>query len=118
MAAAWASIYGNGGWAVAPAALLGAAIAGFMAPSVTSIHAVHWNEQGIEGPSRMFGPTLGFARTEMAWSEIEKTGTTRTGFWYVEARDGRRVYWSYLYKGYGALMLALRAYRPSLDLRF
>src|SRR5262245_7827910 len=100
VAAAWAAIHGNGGWAAAGAALLGAAIAGFMAPSVTSIHAVHWNERGIEGPAKMLGPTLGRARTEIAWSEIVKTGTTTTGYWFVESGDGRRVYWSYLYKGY------------------
>ncbi len=65
----------------------------------------------------MFGPTLGAARTEIAWSEIAKTGKTITGYWYVESGDGRRVYWSYLYKGYGALVLALRGHCPSLQLR-
>jgi hypothetical protein len=117
-AAAWASIYGNGGWAAAGVAVLGAFIAGFMAPSLTSMHAVHWNEHGIEGPAKMFGPTLGAARTEIAWSDIAKTGKTITGYWFVESDDGRRVYWSYLYKGYGILMAALQNHRPSLDLRF
>jgi hypothetical protein len=95
-AALWAAIFSNGGWAAAAAALFGAAIAGFMAPSVTSIHAVRWNGEGIEGPARMFGPTLGTARTEIAWSDIVRTGKTVTGYWYVESGDGRRVYWSYL----------------------
>jgi hypothetical protein len=116
--ASWASIHGNGGWAAVGVALLGAAIAGFMAPSVTSIHIVHWNEHGVEGPSKMFGPTLGASRTEIAWSEIVKTGKTITGYWFVESGDGRRVYWSYLYKGYGALIAALQSRRPSLQLRF
>ena len=116
--AAWASIYKNGGWAAAGVAVLGALIAGFMAPSLTSIHAVHWNEVGIEGPAKTFGPTLGTARTEIAWSDIVKTGKTITGYWFIESGDGRRVYWSYLYKGYGALMAALQNHRPSLDLRF
>jgi len=116
--ASWASIHGEGGWAAAGVALLGAVIAGFMAPSVTSIHAVYWDEHGIEGPAKMFGPTLGTARTEIAWSEIMKTGKTITGYWYVESGDGRRVYWSYLYKGYGALILALRGHRPSLRFSF
>ena len=114
VAATWASIHGNGGWASIGVAVLGAAIAAFMAPSVTSIHSVHWNEHGIEGPAKTFGPTLGTARTEIAWSEIVKTGKTITGYWFVEAGDGRRVYWSYLYKGYGALMAALQSRRPSL----
>lgn len=118
VAASWASIHGNGGWAAAGVALLGAAIAGFMAPSVTSIHAVHWNDRGVEGPAKMFGPTLGTARTEIEWQDIVKTGKTITGYWYVESGDGRRVYWSFMYKGYGALVLALRSHRPSLQFRF
>jgi hypothetical protein len=109
-------VSGAGGWGAAAAALFGAAIAGFMAPSVTSIHVVHWNAQGMEGPSRTFGPTLGFARTTIKWSEIVATGTTITGYWCVEAADGRRIFWSYLYNGYGSLTLALQRNCPSLSL--
>jgi hypothetical protein len=110
-----ASIYGGGGWVTAAAALFGLAIAGFMSPSVTSIHAVHWSERGIEGPAKLFGPTLGIARAQIAWSDIAKSGKTITGYWYVESTDGRRVYWSYLYKGYGALMSVLQARHPELQ---
>jgi hypothetical protein len=116
--ALWAVTIENGGWAAAAVALLGAAIAGFMAPSVTSLHAVRWNENGIEGPAKMFGLTLGVARTEIAWADIVRTGVTTTGYWYVESTDGRRVYWSYLYKGYGALVRALRRQCPTLRLPF
>jgi len=108
--------YGNGGWGAAASALFGAAIAGFMAPSVTSVHAVNWNADGIEGPSITLGPTLGFTRTEINWSEISATGKTITGYWFVESNDGRRVYWSYLYKGYGSLTLALQRNCPSVAL--
>jgi hypothetical protein len=118
VAASWVLIHGNGDLAAAGMALFGAAIAGFMAPSVTSVHAVRWNDRSIEGPAKMFGPTLGVARTEIAWSEIVKTGKTVTGYWYVESGDGRRVYWSYLYKAYGALVLSLRNHRPSLQFNF
>lgn len=99
-----------------PLALLGIAIAGFMAPSVTSVHSVHWNETGIEGPSAVFGPTLGTKRTAISWEQIARTGKTVTGYWFVEADDYRRVYWSYLYSGYGLLVEALRRHRPSLEL--
>ena len=85
------ALYGDGGWGAAAVALIGAAAAGFMAPSTTSIHAVHWNDHGVEGPAKMFGPTLGLARTEIAWPEIAKTGKTKTAYWYVESGDGRRV---------------------------
>jgi hypothetical protein len=107
----------NGSGALA-IAIFTAAIAGFMAPSVTSIHAVFWNDKGIEGPAKLFGPTLGRARTEITWTEIVKTGKTVTGYWYVESSDRRRVYWSYLYKGYGELISELQRRCPSLQLRF
>jgi hypothetical protein len=116
-AGAWAWLYGNGGAAAAGMAVLGVAVAGFMAPSVTSIHAVYWNEDGIEGPANLFGPTLGRSRTQIAWHEIVETGKTITGYRFVEASDGRRVYWSYLYKGYGALVTALQSHCPSVGLR-
>jgi len=99
-----------------PAALIGLAIAGFMAPSVTSIHSVHWNEVGIEGPSATFGPTLGSKRTMISWAQIERTGKTVTGYWFVETADNRRIYWSYLYAGNSLLTEAIRRHRPSLNL--
>ena len=46
------------------------------------------------------------------WGDIRRTGKTATGYWYVEAEDGRRVYWSYLYKGYGAFVQALAELTP------
>ena len=107
------ALSGGGGWAAA-VALAGLAIAGFMAPSLTSLHAVNWDTDGIEGPSRLFGPTLGVARARIAWSEIVRTGVTSTSYWYVESNDKRRVYWSYLYKGHGALGAALAAHCPRL----
>jgi hypothetical protein len=109
-----AFVSGADGWAALGVALMGALIAIFMAPSLTSFHNVHWTAENIEGPSKLFGPTLGAARTAIARSDIAKTGTTITSYWYVEAHDRRRVYWSYLYKGHGMLTSALRAHRPDL----
>jgi hypothetical protein len=94
--------------------LLGLAVAAFMAPSLTSIHAVAWNDEGVSGPSSRFGPTLGLSKAHIRWDEIARVGRTLTGYWFVEATDGRRVYWSYLYKGYGAFDKALHAHCPSL----
>jgi hypothetical protein len=99
-----------------PLAALGLFIAGFMAPSATALHSVHWNDIGIEGPSTTFGPTLGVRRTAIPWEQIERTGKTATGYWFVEATDRRRIYWSYLYAGYGLLTEALRHRRPALEL--
>ena len=50
--------------------------------------------------------------------EIAGAGTTWSGYWFIDAGDGRRIYWSYLYKGYGALIASLQAHRPDLDLPF
>lgn len=79
---------------------VGAALAAFMAPSLTRWHDVIWTATAIEGPSRMFGPTLGLARTRIRWDEIARTGGTVTGYSFVETADRRRVYWSYLYRGF------------------
>ena len=112
---AWVAVFGDADWIGVLLAFAGAAAAGFMAPSLTSLHAVHWNANQIEGPSKMFGPTLGLARTAIKWTDIAKIDSTFTGYDYVQSRDGRRVYWSFLYKGHGALTAAIRSHCPSLS---
>lgn len=88
----------------------------FMAPSLTRWHDVRWDGHGIRGIGKMFGPTLGWTRTRIAWPEIVRVGRTMTGYWYVETVDRRRVYWSYLYPGYPVLVARLGQLRPDLDL--
>jgi hypothetical protein len=97
-------------------AVLGLCVAGVMSPSLTAVHTVSWDTEAIERPSNLFGPTLGLRRTKILWDDIARTGTTITGYRFVESRDGRRVYWSFLYKGHGVLMAHLRARRPDLKL--
>jgi hypothetical protein len=98
-------------------ACIGLAIGGFMSPSLTHMHDVYWSEGVIEGPSRMFGPTLGLARTSIAWGDVVRTGSTMTWYRYVETLDGRRVYWSYLYTGNATLEAALALRCPGLPAR-
>ncbi|GAA0295335.1 hypothetical protein GCM10009087_01360 [Sphingomonas oligophenolica] len=93
---------------------VGGALALFMAPSLTHWHDVVWTEATIEGPSRMFGLTLGRARTRLRWGEIARTGTTLTGYSFVETADRRRVYWSYLYRGFAVFEGQLELHRPDL----
>jgi hypothetical protein len=50
-----------------------------MMPSVTSVHAVHWNKTGIEGPCTTFGLTLGARRTMLLWDR-RRAGKTITGY--------------------------------------
>lgn len=107
----------GGDWKVGLACILmGLACAGFMAPSLTDLHIVHWTAEGVEGPSRMFGPTLGLARSAITWRELAATGKTITGYRFIQADDGRRIYWSYLYRGSGAFVAALLAHCPNLEL--
>jgi hypothetical protein len=96
--------------------LIGALIAGFMAPSLSKHHEVSWNLQGIEGPSKTFGFTLGFWRTKIDWLDITGFDITGGGFWYIESKDGRRVYWSSLYLDYEFLFSALQRHCPNLEL--
>ena len=95
---------------------IGLAIAGFMAPSLTDLHAVRWNADGVEGPSSLFGLTLGLRRTRIAWTDIARAGDTATGYWYIETADGRRVYWSYLYRDWRSFRDQLRRQKPNLEL--
>lgn len=98
--------------------IFGAVISGFMLPSLTSKHDVIWNEKYIEGGCKLLGPTLGLTRAQIEWSEIVSFGTTWTSYWYLQANDGRRVYWSYLYRGHGALSDVIKNKRPDLDVSF
>jgi hypothetical protein len=96
--------------------LIGVAVVGFMAPSLTNLHALRWNTDRVEGPASMFGLTLGLGRTQIAWADIRRTGDTATGYWYVESQDGRRIYWSYLYKGWRTFRDQLKRHKPELPL--
>jgi hypothetical protein len=118
LAGLFGALFRAGGLGALAIAILGLCIAGFMSPSLTTVHRVTWEKEGIEGPSRLFGLTLGLERTKILWREIARAGTTKTGYWFVESLDGRRVYWSYLYRGYGALTAFLHRKRPDLALPF
>lgn len=100
---------------------LGSAAAGgmliiFMGPSLTRRHDVIWTDKGVQGPSRMFGPSLWLSRTSIEWHDISAVGATITNYWFIQSSDGRRIYWSYLYPGYGSLTRRLRAKRPDLSI--
>jgi hypothetical protein len=114
LVALWAAVISNNGDVAAAMAFLGVVFVGASAPQVIWDHKVRWNQKGIEGPAKIFGLTLGATRTEIAWSDIVRTGRTQTGYWYVESGDGRRIYWSYLCAGHEALTRELRRQCPTL----
>jgi len=118
--ALWIAIINNHYLHAAAVAFVGALFAVASVPQVAWNHEVRWNHKGIEGPAKMLGLSLGAARTEIAWSDIVRTGRSTTAYWYVEAGDGRRVYFSYLCSylcaGHEALAQALQYHRPTLRL--
>ena len=73
---------------------MGFAFVGLMLPSFTRWHEVHWDEDGLEGPNRLFGPTLRFSRTRINWSEVVEFGQTFTQYKFVKSSDGSKVYFS------------------------
>lgn len=97
-----------------PFAIIGLVFAGCMLPSLTDVHALYWSNDGVDGPTQMMLGTLGAKRASIRWSEFVKTGTSITMYWYLEARDGRRVYWSFLYVGHSAFTAAIQRHRPDL----
>jgi hypothetical protein len=94
----------------------GVALTIFMWPSLTGMHDVSWNSTDVSGPCRLFGPSLGRSRTIIRWDEIASTGKTATSYWFIQSRDGRRIYWSYLYPGYGRFVDSLLLNRPQMVL--
>jgi hypothetical protein len=88
----------------------------FVAPDLTDIHLLRWTSDGVEGTSTTYGPVLGLARTTIPWADIAQAGKTRTGYWFIEGKDGRRIYWTILHKGAGRFVDILNAHCPGIDL--
>lgn len=97
-----------------PLAIIGLVAAACMLPSLTDVHALYWSNDAVDGPAQMMLGTLGAKRASIPWSEFVKTGTSITMYWYLEARDGRRVFWSFLYPGHSAFTAAIQRHRPDL----
>ena len=104
------------GWTVGLIGIIvGGCIGGFMLPSLYSCHDIIWTPEYVEGASHMFGPTLGSKRRQIKWNDIISTGITSTQYWYIETADKRRIYWSYLYNGYGYFHEELKRHCPELE---
>ncbi|SFJ94286.1 hypothetical protein [Celeribacter neptunius] len=88
----------------APVALVGGEL--FVLVSVGSLWGivnrqfVCWDEEGLWGNgTRRFG-LLGRHVNFLRWDQLQEVGSTISGYDFVEAQDGRRVYWSKYYNGH------------------
>ena len=103
--------------AVVPGSLMAASGLGgalLVALSLSRRHDLVWSDTGIEGPCRKVLGILGSARTQIRWGEIALTGRTLGGYAFVEAADGRRIYWSSYYSGFVVFETRLKLHRPDL----
>lgn len=83
-------------------------------PALSSRLDVAWDERGLAGPSEAIGPFILFGRATLTWAEIAGLGGTWCGYAFVEAADGRRIYWTELHRPAGRLFAALCRRRPDL----
>ena len=103
--------------AIVPGSLMAASGLGgalLVALSLSPRHELVWSDTGIEGPCRKILGILGRARTQIRWGEIALTGRTLGGYAFVEAADGRRIYWSSYYSGFVVFETRLKLHRPDL----
>ncbi len=73
-----------------------------------------WTDEYVEGSTKLFFGTLICKRTLIRWTEITLVGTTTSGYAYLETVDQRRIYWSYLYKGYSEFEKQFNKMCPSV----
>ena len=96
----WSIYYGTNGHPpnslseAACVSAMGFAFVGLILPSLTKWHEVIWDEDSVEGPNELFGPTVWFSRTKINWSDVALRGQTFTLYHYVETHNGDRVYYS------------------------
>ena len=89
-------------------AVMGLLCSGFMVPSLSPTHDILWDEESLEGPSKLSGPSLGQNHTIIKWDDVTTTGQTSTGYFYVGSRDGSKIYYSPYSKGLGSFKEKLK----------
>jgi hypothetical protein len=92
------------------------AVVGFfgIAPAFSPKLIVEWDDDGIAGPSQVWGLFFGLGRARIGWDEIAALGGTAVGYAYVAAAAGRRIYWTEQYVGFDRLFRTLQRRRPDL----
>ena len=114
LSAFWASAFANAGFPALAVSAGFAVLSALLVPSFLSVSILRWDAHGIEGPGKAIWPP--WSRNRIAWVEIVGGGSVFGGYNYVEAEDGRRVYWTDLYSGTDAFIQALVEHCPPVEL--
>lgn len=98
-----------------PLVLLGLFCAIGILPALSQIQNLKWDNQTIEGPSKVYGQFMGIKRAEIAWSSIMEIGFQKGPYFFIETIQGTRIYWSPAYSGFEHFESTLKKRRPKLD---
>jgi len=61
---------------------------------------INWDQNGVSGQSKQFTLKLRKSRTFIAWNDIQAVGENSFQNDFIEASDGRRIFWNYGFSGY------------------
>lgn len=100
------------------AGLMGAVIGFPPLLYLTDAYDVTWTSEGLEGPSKFFGPFQRRKRLHLRWENLKQFGRTEKNYWFVENEQGQRIYWNMLYHGHQDLHDAVRQKRPDINLPY
>ena len=70
-----------------------------MLPSLTHLHNVKWDDQGIYGPTGGSFPSFPTRQIQIKWEDIVKTDEAWSNYRFVEDKNGQRIFWAYWYHG-------------------
>lgn len=82
--------------------------------ALSPAYHVTWTHDTLSGPASHWFPPFGPGRTTLGYDQLTTFGTDWTDSFFVCGPDGRKIRWSYLYKGFGALHEQLAIQRPDL----
>jgi predicted small integral membrane protein len=98
---------------VAQAAVIMLMLCGFLVwrsvQALRGAQSVTWSIRGLEGPGGAFGALVGGAKVSLAWSGLARVDHAGWGVWFVQALDGRRIYWTEAHEGHEDLLARLSA---------
>jgi hypothetical protein len=80
----------------------------------SSAYSVEWDSDVITGPASYGCAPFGPRRGSIAFAEITEIGIDALGSFFVRDRDGLKLRWNWIYRGYEDLHEAIATARPDL----